>query len=47
MNTYQVTYYIDDEEKQVIIQAEHTGDVFAKLEELEPDARDIKIEQIS
>ncbi len=47
MNSYRVTYTIDDEEKVVVIQAENTGQVFGILEEQEPDATEIKIEQIN
>lgn len=46
MNSYRVTYTIDDEEKVVVVQAENTGQVFSILEEQEPDAFDIKIERI-
>lgn len=47
MNSYSVTYYLEDQEHTVIIQAENTGDVFAKLEELAPDAHDIKIVRVN
>ena len=47
MNRYSVTYFLNDEERTVIIEAENTGDVFSKLEELEPDAHDIRIEKIN
>ena len=47
MNRYQVTYFIGDVEKQVIIEASYTGEVFVKLEEIEPDAHNIRIEKIN
>lgn len=47
MNSYRVTYFIGEEEKQVIIQAENTGDVFGILEQQEPNAVNIKIEKIN
>lgn len=47
MNRYRVTYYLEDDEKQVIVEADNTGDVFSIVEEQAPDAYDIKIEQIN
>jgi len=48
MNSYRVTFRLDDDEEHVvIIQAETTGQVFGILEEQEPDATEIKIEQIN
>lgn len=47
MNSYSVIYFLDNQQYTVIIQADNTGDVFAKLEELAPDAYDIKIEPVN
>ena len=47
MNTYKVTYFVGEEQREKTFEAEHTGDVFALLEEIEPDAHDIKIELVN
>jgi hypothetical protein len=46
MNRYQVTYFLDDQEYVVVVQADNTGDVFGIIEEQEPDASDIRIVRI-
>lgn len=47
MKRFKVTYYIGDVLKEVIIEAEHTNDVFGILEAQEPAAHTIKIEPIT
>lgn len=47
MKQYRVTYYIGQEQKEVIIEANHTGEVFVILEQQEPDAHNIRIEPIN
>lgn len=47
MNRYKVTYFVGNEQRETIIEAEHTGDVFGILEQQEPDATDITIEHIN
>jgi hypothetical protein len=46
MNSYRVTYSIEDEEKVVIIQANNNGQVFNILKQRQPGAFNIKIERI-
>lgn len=47
MTRYRVTYFVGEEQKETIIEAAHTGDVFSILESQEPDAHTIKIEKIN
>ena len=47
MTRYKVTYYVGEELKETIIEAEHTSDVFTILEQRDPDAHNIKIEHLN
>lgn len=44
---HKVTYYVGEELKETIIEAEYIQEVFTKLEEQEPEAHNIKIEPLN